>query len=136
MKLNYYCIVIGLIVSTTCLSQDNSFDMKPYHNQITSVQEIVGATHHSIILYCTAQHPIINYTPANFDESRDDKIQRYFLPNTTFASGVDASSECFREKFDGVEILFFGTLTQKTVGDYTVLLMVTVAQDDEDEDEY
>jgi hypothetical protein len=116
--------------------QADSFDMKPYYNEVTSVQEIVGDTHHSVILYCTAQHPIINYTPASFDESRDDRVQRYFLPNTTFASGVDTNCDCLQEKSDGIEILLLGTLTQKNVGDHTVMLMVTVAHgSDEQEDQ-
>lgn len=129
-------MIIGLLVSALGLMQADSFDMQPYQNQITSVQEIVGATHHSVILHCTALHPIVNYAPAHFDESRDDTVQRYFLPNTTFASGVDCNSDCLHEKSDGIEILLFGTLTQKKVGDQMILFMVTVAQNnDEDEDQ-
>ena len=95
-----------------------------YVNVITEIQECHAGSTYSLILKCEQQDPIITYAPATYEESMSDEIYRSFMPSTTLAQGVSDSSGVIEETGSGVEIVLFGRLKEKIVGDYTIVLTV------------
>jgi len=117
-----------MIMAIWCISSIVSGMMPEYVNVVTEIQEIHGGSTYSLILKCTEQDPIIVYAPATHEESISDEIYRSFMPGTTLAPDVADSSGVVEQTGSGVEIVLLGRLKEKIVVDYTVILVVEVAE--------
>lgn len=117
-------ILAILIVIGGVFIEATSVQMPEYVNVITEIQEIHSGSTYSLILKCDQIDPIITYAPATYEESVSDEIYRSFMPSTTIAIGISDSSGVIQETGSGVEIVLFGRLKDKIVGDYTIILTV------------
>jgi hypothetical protein len=85
-----------------------------YSNQITDIKAVNGAKRDSIILTFEKPNPIVTYAPASFAESKENKVQRYFMPNTMIAQSFDGEIPESIDQGDlGVELVLNGKLIRK-----------------------
>lgn len=130
MKLQAGKVMIGLLTIVSSLAQADS--LRPYQNQITGIQEIAGARNYTLILSCTNINPIVTYAPENFDDSQDDSIHRFLLPNTTILQDLENDLAYVRQHGTSVEIYLFGRLIFNTADDGKIVFVVLPGITDED----
>ena len=87
-----------------------------YSNHIIGLKVIHGVKRDSIILTFDHPNPIAMLTPASFAESQENRIQRYFMPNTTISEDLeDEYSDIVWQNDIGLELVMHGRFVRKIV---------------------
>lgn len=122
MKINYYRFVT--IAFAAIGLQATDVEMRSYKNEVTEIKEIAGVTNYTLALSCSQQNPIVSYVPESYQESQNNEIHRYFLPNTTLAEGIENETVSACQRGSHVEVLLFGKLVAQTAANHSAIFMV------------
>lgn len=103
-------------------------EMPYYHNTITNIDAIKGATTYTLIITCDQLEPIAVYAPMTYQESLDDQKVTIFMPNTVLAEGVAEIPGVVELISSGVSIFLDGKLKQKLIADHKIYITIEVKQ--------
>jgi len=117
--------ILMMMMFRHCFSYED-VALAPYQNQILSFREIHGASSYTLILMCDQKDPIITYAPASYDESKNSNIVRFLMPNSIIDEKIIDQEELIKQKNGGVEVLLFGPLLKKVIGDHMVIMTVGI----------
>jgi hypothetical protein len=121
--MSLFLVTMQLAYGTTV---DASRFMPYYHNTITGIDAIEGATSYTLIISCDQLDPIIVYAPMTYQESLDDTKITYFMPNTVLAPGIDEIPGVIESTSSGISIFLDGKLKQKLVADHKIFITIQV----------
>ena len=100
--------------------------MPYYHNTITNIDVIQGATTYTLMITCDQLEPIAVYAPMTYQESLDDEHVTIFMPNTVLAEGVAEIPGVIELINSGVSIFLTGKLKQKLIADHKIYITIEV----------
>lgn len=118
---NIFYMVTLLVISDLCHGM-----MAAYHNIITDIQDIQGATTYTLVITCTQLEPIAVYAPETYQESLNNQQVTIFMPNTTLAEGVEEIPGMVEVVSSGVTIFLAGKLKQKLIGNHKISITIEV----------
>lgn len=126
-RVKHFFLLIFMMVQSLSFKANDHVQMKSYSNEIIEISEIYGTTTHSLILTFD-RDPIINYAPASYQESQNNEINRYFMPNTTISSAIQSLiPSIMKQHSSGVELLLLGKLINKTIAGHKVMIRTKIS---------
>lgn len=125
ISISLFLLATQLVYAITA---DESRFMPYYHNTITNIDAMKGATSYTLIITCDQLDPIIVYAPMTYQESLDDTKVTYFMPNTVLAPGIEEIPGVIESINSGVSIFLDGKLKKKLVTDHKIFITIEVKQ--------